>query len=164
MTNVTIDPELTAVRSEAAALRQQLAALRADHERTRLTSDLARLLSERLEPIAAFDTAAALAARVQRSSTGRLVVEDHGILADDVGELVGQYLSGKGKYLLDSKAARSRSGDRSDDSTAGSSKVFDAVQLSDAEYARQWKAADPAGFAVAWKKHLAAIAARPVRS
>lgn len=161
MIDTTIDPaDLTAARAEAASLRQQLAALRAEHDRARLTSDIARHLSERLEPIAAFDTAAALAARVQRSSTGRLVVEDHGILADDVGELVGQYLSGRGKYLLDSRAARGRA----DDSAAGSSKLFDPAQISDPQYARDWKRADPDGFKVAWKKHLAEIAARPVKA
>jgi hypothetical protein len=159
MTETMIDSaELTAAQAEAADLRKQLAALRAEHDRMRLTSDIARHLCEKLEPVAAFDAAGALAARVERSSTGRLVIDADGVLADDVGELVKQYLTGRGRYLLESRAARTRS----DDSAAGSSKVFDPAQLTDPHYAKKWKEADPEGFAVAWKKHLAEIAARPV--
>jgi hypothetical protein len=160
MNETMVDPvvELDAARRELQAVKGQLVQMQAERDRARLTADIARQLSDKLEPIAAFDTAAALAARVERSSTGRLTVESDGILADDVGELVKQYLAGKGKYLLESKAARNRT----DDSAAGGSKVFDQDRISDLDYARQWKQTDPEGFKVAWKKHLATIAARPV--
>jgi hypothetical protein len=156
----TADPtvELIGLRKELETVRGQLARMQAERDRARLTADIARQLSDKLEPIAAFDTAAALAARVERSSTGRLVVDADGILADDVSELVTQYLAGKGAYLLQGKAARSRS----DDSSSGSSKVFDQDRIADLDYARQWKETDPEGFKAAWKRHLSEIAARPV--
>lgn len=106
----TIDPavELAAVRRELAAVKSQLACAHAERERERLTANIARQLAEKLEPVAAFDAAAALAARVSRSATGRLVVEADGILADDAANWCGSTC--KARESTCSKAARRGTG------------------------------------------------------
>jgi len=76
-----------------------------------------------------------------------------------ISEFVKGYVANRRWMLKD----RTPTGSGNAGGSADGKPSFDPAQISDIQYAKKWKEADPDGFKAAWKKHLATIAAKPVK-
>jgi len=171
-----------AAKSEADQLRRQLAdaqrelqnvrqqAQQATHGSLRVVIENAVMRSGSVVPSAYGDVADAVLRSVAIGDDGQPVVTDaYGTPRESkaapgspmtVDEAVSEFIASRPHLRrafvpVGSGAALG--------STGGTPRVFDINRLDDPAYAKAWKEADAEGFKAAWKVHLKAVAARPIR-